>query len=154
MSINLSPIVYDKDFIGLAACVVFSVTFDDSTMATNGWGPEKSLRFNCGVCSEHFAYSPVCFDRDLITLESNHMWIIYITRESFFDFLSYMSTTFRDLDHITMEISLVDGKGLHLETKKCGYRCVFKHDLQHFNSTMMHHRNSFARKHKVLATED
>jgi len=49
---------------------------------------------------------------------------------------------------------LNDGKGLHVDVNKCGYRCVFEQDLEQFNSTVMHHRNPFVQKHKFLAIED
>jgi hypothetical protein len=154
ISIDLSPIVHDNNFIGLACCVVFSVTFDDPTMTTNECGPEAWLGFECGNTSWVFAHCPVIFDRDLITVESNHTWLIYFPREPLFDFLSSMNMTFRDLDHIIMVTPVEDGESFHVEVKKCGYRCVFKQDLQQFNLTTMHHRNSLAQKRKFLAIED
>jgi hypothetical protein len=152
--IDLSSIVHDN-FIGLACCVVFSVTFGDPTMTASEW-PFMWLSFECGntFTNGPFTLCPVNFYRNLIRVESDHMWLVYIPRESFFDFLSLTSTTFSDVDHITMKLVPVDGNGLHVEVEKCGYRCVFRRDLQQFNSTMMHHRNSLARKRKFLAIED
>lgn len=129
------------------------MTFGDPTMTTIEWH-KISLHFECGNTKGVHYICPVLSHGDLITVESNLIWLIYFPRESFFDSLSSMNTTFRDLDHITMKTSLEFGETFHVELMKCGYRCVFKQDLQKFNSTMKHHKNLFARKRKFLAIED
>jgi hypothetical protein len=149
ISIDLSPILHDSNFIGLACCVVFSVTFDDPSITKNKLQPEISLGFECHYVVV-YKNSQVIFDKDFITLESNHAWLIFVPWDS----LSYRDTAFKDVDHITMTTDLEDGIGLHVEVNKCGYRCVFKQDLEQFNSTVMHHRNPFAKKRRFLAIED
>jgi len=147
--IDLSPILHDSNFIGLACCVVFSVTFDDPTMTTKKLGPGMSLYFYCHTAKLQFM-CPVIFYGDLITLESNHTWLIYVPRDS----LSHRNKAFKDVDHITMTTCLEDGEGLHVDVNTCGYRYVFKQDLEQFNSAVMHHRNPYAQKRKFLAIED
>lgn len=153
MSIDLSPILHDNNFIGIACCVVFSV---DPTMTLTTCIQESFawLGLKFGNTKRVFACCPAYFYRDRFTVESNHMWIIYISRESLLDFLSNTSTTFRDLDHITISTGHFRKEYFHVEVKKCGYRCVLKQDLQQFNSTMMHQRNSFATKRKFVEIED
>ena len=149
MTINLSPIVHDKDFLGLACFVVFSARLDYPNITTN------ELEHNIYISLEDhvgagFEFScPVIFYRDIFTPESDHTWLLYLP----WDYPN-LDTSFEDLDHITMTTSIAGRQGLHGEVKKCGYRYVFKQDLQQYNSTMMHHRNSFAQKRKFLAIED
>ena len=126
ISIDLSPIVHDNNFIGIACCIVFSAIYDDPTMTTYIQTYLARLCFKCGNTERIFAFCPAYFYSDRVTVESNHMWIIHIPRESLFDFLSNTNTTFRDLDHITMKSALEGSEDLHVEVKKCGYRCVLK----------------------------
>ncbi|XP_039689745.1 disease resistance protein RUN1 isoform X2 [Medicago truncatula] len=152
MSINLSSIVHDKDFIGLVACVVFSVKLDYPNITTN----ELENNICISLDEDHtrtgygFNFScPVICYADLFTPESDHTWLLYLP----WDRLN-PDKTFRGFDHITMTTFIDEREGLHGEVKKCGYRCIFKQDQQQFNSTMMHHRNSSSQKRKFLAIED
>jgi len=155
MSIDLSPIVHDNNFIAIACCVVFSAIYDGPIMNLGIKYHIGRLCIKCGDTTWEFALCPAYFYSNLVTIESNHVWIIYIPRESLFDFLSKMSTTFRDLDHITMTATRIQGpKYFNVDVKKCGYRCVLKQDLQQLNSTMMHHRSSFATKRKFVEVDD
>ncbi|CAJ2669320.1 unnamed protein product [Trifolium pratense] len=133
ISMDPSPIVYDNNIIGIACCVVFSMAPFDPTTTIYERGPIIRLGFKSNnAVNSHYIVIPVTLYRYLIRVKSNHTWIIYFPRESFFSFLRCIDNTLWDLDHIKMEASSMNGQGLHLEVKNCGYSWVCKQDLQPF----------------------
>nr|ALN97041.1 disease resistance protein [Caragana korshinskii] len=135
ISIDTSHLMRDIDskIIGIACCAVFSVeprllSYPDNSR----WIPAIELGFLYSNKAVHIG-SQLILNGDLITAKSNHMWLFYFTRESFFDFVSHVGKTANDLDDIKMDFEFADGIGLHMEVKNCGYRWVFKQDLQLFN---------------------
>ncbi|RHN61931.1 putative TIR domain, winged helix-turn-helix DNA-binding domain-containing protein [Medicago truncatula] len=135
ISIDPSPIVYDDNIIGIACCAVFSVELFDPTKTRYEWGPIIRLGFkSSNAANSNYVVIPVTLYRHLITVKSNHMWLIYFDRELFFSFLRSIDNTLWELDHIKMEASVMNGQGLHLEVKNCGFRWVFKQDQQPFDS--------------------
>jgi hypothetical protein len=135
ISIDPSPTVYDDNIIGIACCAVFSVQPFDPTKTRYEWGPVVRLGFkSSNGANSDYVVIPVTLYRHLVTVKSNHMWLIYFDRELFFSFLRSIDNTLWELDHIVMEASVTNGQGLHLEVKNCGYSWVFKQDQQPFES--------------------
>ncbi|KAG2397027.1 TMV resistance protein [Vigna angularis] len=58
--------------------------------------------------------------------------------------------TMHDLQAVKFETWVESLPGLRFMVKKCGYRWVFKEDLQQFNSDKFFSRNSSSRKRKLL----
>ncbi|GAU41313.1 hypothetical protein TSUD_93930 [Trifolium subterraneum] len=129
-SISLNPflIMLENNIIGMVCCVVFSAEPHDSTTTTNGQKPVLHLRFHKGDLVLHFRI-PV--NSNIIMVKSNHLWLTYFTRESFFDILKDIGNEFGNC--IRMEASIVDVEGLDVEVKSCGYHWLFKQNLQEFN---------------------
>jgi len=145
----------DNDFIGIACCAVFSVAPVDPTMTTYAWRPKIEIRFsNSNSHLFSFVIIPVILDRDHIVVKSNHMCLMYFPLKSLFDILKWIDGTLTHLDDINMKASIMKGQGLDLEVQNCGYRWVYKQDLQPSNLTMMHLGNRLARKRKFLAIVD
>nr|AHG28999.1 NBS-LRR protein [Cicer arietinum] len=122
-SIRINPffIMVDNDVIGIVCCVVFSAASHDPT--TFGQKPVLLLCFHKSDLKLHFS---ITVNTKLIMVQSNHMWLTYFTRESFFDILKGIGNEVGDC--IRMEASIVDAEGLDVEVKSCGYRWVFKQD--------------------------
>ncbi|WJX50837.1 hypothetical protein P8452_37088 [Trifolium repens] len=119
ISIDPSPIVYDDNIIGIACCAVFSVQPFDPTKTRYEWGPVVRLGFkSSNGANSDYVVIPVTLYRHLVTVKSNHMWLIYFDRELFFSFLRSIDNTLWELDHIVMEASVTNGQGLHLESEE------------------------------------
>lgn len=151
---NISQIMHDSDdnLIGIACCAVFSVAPVDPTTRCL---PQLGLKF----CNSNFPWSrsldvPVILEKYLVEVKSDHMWLLYIPLKLFLATLKLISRTLPHVDDIYMKAYSAKGRGLDLDVKNCGYRWVYKQDLQEFNLTMMHPRNPLARKRKFLAIED
>nr|WIL59999.1 nodulation protein [Melilotus officinalis] len=140
-SIHVFPFTRDNgnNIIGFLCCAVFSMTPHYPTMTRSSqWRPKAQMTLYAPL--SHIAFLPVIVDVDLITVKSNHIWLIYFPWESSFDVLN-------EVFHVE-----IDGRsGLGMEVKNCGYRWVYKHDLQEFNLTMTHPGNLLALKRKFLA---
>ena len=130
-----SPIMHDdnNNVVGIVCCAVFSMEFHRGRFPS--W-------FNIKLFFNYIIYPfPLIIHEDLITAKSSHLWITYLPHNSFHEF-----------GKICFKIDVRDGLGM--EVKSCGYRWVFKQDLQEFNLTMMNDKNSLTRKGKILAIED
>jgi len=120
--IDPSPILHDTNFIGLAFCIVFHLPLDyPSTKMNNECEFVVELCFTFGATDLSI---PVILNRDLVTVKSSHLWLMLFTRELFFNFMSDREITHRDF-RIYMNIRCLD-----VEVKNCGYRWLFKRDLQ------------------------
>lgn len=92
----------------------------------------------------------VDLEGDLVTDESDHMWLFYITQPDFIN--SYKFWTTPDSDDLKWIFCIRDKGDFHFEVKKYGYRWVYEHDLELSNFTMIHSHsgNSPDRKRKFL----
>ncbi|WJX50774.1 hypothetical protein P8452_37029 [Trifolium repens] len=110
--IELSPFVHDNDdnIIGIACCAVFSIAPIDPAMTiyanANIYDIELSFsnKITCNGWCELFSCIPVILERDLITVKSDHMWLIHFTRDSFFDILKHIDLTLNHLDDFCMKV--------------------------------------------------
>ncbi|MCH92775.1 TIR-NBS-LRR resistance protein [Trifolium medium] len=133
-SIKLDPspmIVHDSinHFLGIACCVVFSVSPVDPTMTRCTQRPEIGLRISNS--KSHFVWTdsiPVIFERDLIADKSNHMWLSFIPLELFVDIIKTIDETLNHLDCFKMIVRANNGKGLDLAVQNCGYHLLYKQD--------------------------
>ncbi|RHN52965.1 putative winged helix-turn-helix DNA-binding domain, toll-like receptor [Medicago truncatula] len=133
--IDRSPIMHDNNnnIIGFVCCAVFSVAPNQEILP---WIADIKL-----VIDSLSSFSvPVILKRYLITTKSSHLWIIYLSRESYDKFEK-------------ISCYIVGGEDLGMEVNSCGYRWVCKQDLQEFNLTMMNHKISLAPKCKIMAIE-
>ncbi|XP_058730507.1 disease resistance protein RUN1-like [Vicia villosa] len=143
-SIPVSPVMQDNcnNIVGILCCVVFSLAPHYPTMTSSSqWRPLIVL---CAPLS-HDVWLPVIVDGDLITVKSNHIWLVYIPRECSYDV---------PLLYNLFQVLTISNEGVDVEVKKCGYRWVYEQDLQEFNLTTMHPGNMLALKRKFLAIED
>lgn len=94
--------------------------FGDPTKIPTKLEPLLFLLVGCGNTNVSNLYEVFCWPcpvlvyRHLITVESNHMWLIYAPWESLLYSLSSMNMTFRDLDHIMVH-GIKDGINLHVD---------------------------------------
>ncbi|KAI5387501.1 hypothetical protein KIW84_073568 [Lathyrus oleraceus] len=125
-SLPVSPVMQDNvhNITGFLCCVVFSIAPHYPIVTRSSqWIPHMILF----APLNHAAFLPVILDGELITVKSNHIWLIYFPWESSYDVVY-------DGFHVKTDRN----GGLDVEVKKCGYRWVYKQDLPEFNSTMMH----------------
>lgn len=138
ISIDPSPILHDINWIGIAFSLVFEVLIDPNNNLSGITQP-LNIRFltKQGSSSLHI---PVLLKRDLVTVESCHLWVLYLTRDELFSYFKIEEM----LDIYSMKMETRDGHapGLHVEVKSCGYRWVFKEDLKQSNPTVMHRGSS------------
>ncbi|KAI5387505.1 hypothetical protein KIW84_073570 [Lathyrus oleraceus] len=130
-SIPVSPVMRDKgnNIVGFLCCAVFSLAHCYPTTT------RSSARLELYALN-NIVFLPVNLDGNLITVASNHIWLIYFPWKSSYDDL-----------YAPFHVKTKCVGGLDVEVKKCGYRWVYKQDLQELNSKMMH-------KHKFLEFED
>ncbi|XP_057749886.1 disease resistance protein RUN1-like isoform X2 [Arachis stenosperma] len=158
VSLDPSPIVDDNNWIGIAACVTF-VVHDTPTQlleeaifppALIGWSFRRKGYRNI------YPHVPIRLKNDLITAELDHMLLIFLFREAFIDrYTSNAKEGTSDLHGITLH-TISGFPEEVVEVKSCGYRWVFKEDLEHFNPTMMFSANSSVQSpnHKFLPIQD
>ena len=152
ISLDPSPIMNDNNWIGITCCATF-VAHDDLAHLGEAW--EGGM--DCGFQYKghgFFCRMPIHLKKDLVTIESDHMFLKFYSREEFFRNVSFIKNGTCDLDGIEWATMIDHPQGLHLEVKSCGYRWVFKEDLEQLNLTMMQSGNSSVRKHKFLAIDD
>ncbi|MED6170034.1 hypothetical protein PIB30_026747 [Stylosanthes scabra] len=154
MRLDPFPNMDENNWIGIACCVTF-VVHDAPTQLLE---PRRKGLFGCGFlskpgCSGIFSVVPIRFKKDLITTEVDHMLLIFFSRE---DFINHYIMILKEASHVdSFELATTsDYPEEVVEVKSCGYRWVFKQDLEQFNPTMMYTANSSTQKHKFLAVED
>ncbi|XP_027346033.1 TMV resistance protein N-like [Abrus precatorius] len=146
ISLDPSPVMHDDNWIGIAYCVVL-MALDGPTTSRNERRPYiviGSKKANKALCLN----IPVLLDKDLVTTESDHMWLFYFTRNNFVDV-----NDIHDLVDFKMEIEIRNSQGLHLEVKNCGYHWIFKQDIELINS-MIHRENLSCLNNNFLAAID
>ncbi|XLU47941.1 hypothetical protein S245_042755, partial [Arachis hypogaea] len=156
-SVILDPslIVGDNNWIGIACCVTF-VVHDTPTQlleeavyppALISWGFRRK-GYDGGI----YPQVPIRLKNDLITTELDHMFLIFLSREAFIDEFPEEGPS----DYGIVLASRSDYPEELVELKRCGYRWVFKEDVEQFNPTMMFTANSSAQSpnHKFLPIQD
>ena len=129
-----SAIMHDNNWIDVASCVAFSI-HDDPTNLGNESEPWS---WYCCFEWETAGFSipiPVLLRKDLVTVESDHLWLLYYNKEKFTRILK----GFEHKPDGTLNFwTCIDHRqGLHIEVKRCGFRWVFTQDLEQLNATMM-----------------
>ncbi|XLR13537.1 hypothetical protein S83_041475 [Arachis hypogaea] len=156
-SVILDPslIVGDNNWIGIACCVTF-VVHDTPTQlleeavyppALISWGFRRK-GYDGGI----YPQVPIRLKNDLITTELDHMFLIFLSREAFIDEFPEEGPS----DYGIVLASRSDYPEELVELKRCGYRWVFKEDVEQFNPTMMFTANSSPQSpnHKFLPIQD
>ena len=75
-----------------------------------------------------------------MTVELDHLLTVFYSRQEFFGLLSRHPNTMPNLHGIEFQTLIECCNGLHVMVKNCGYRWVFKEDLQQFNSHVFQHK--------------
>ncbi|MED6156724.1 hypothetical protein PIB30_017098 [Stylosanthes scabra] len=157
MKLDPSPIVDDNNWIGISCCVTFVVHNAPTQLPE---GRKFATLISCGFRYEqHGGIYPVVAIRlvkDLITTQLDHMLLIFFSRENFTNnYIIYLKEGTFDLDGIEFATTS-DYPEEVVEVKSCGYRWVFKEDLEQLNPTMMYTANSSnqSQKRKFLAIEE
>ncbi|MED6170035.1 hypothetical protein PIB30_026748 [Stylosanthes scabra] len=127
--LDTSPILYDDNWIGIACCVTF-VVHDTPTQFLEQEIHTPSL-ISCGFRSpeygEFYSGVPLHLKKDLITTELDHMLLMFFTRDVFSDLKEGES----DLHGIGLALATEsDYPEQVVQVKSCGYRWVFKRDLE------------------------
>jgi hypothetical protein len=125
--IDSSPIMHDKNnnIIGCVCCVVFSMAPRHPTMIRSSLSRELAymgLRFTDIHGQERVRCQteiPVILNESLIMIKSNHIWLTYFPLKSAWDVLNE-----------TLYVETENCEDLGIEVKNCGYRWVYKEDLQ------------------------
>ncbi|XP_061368862.1 disease resistance protein RUN1-like isoform X2 [Gastrolobium bilobum] len=156
ISIDPSFVVHDENWIGVACCAAF-VAHDDPIYLSDRIPPDYDPTLRLGFQNKWggiYPHIPIHFEKDLVTVESDHLLLHFFTRQEFIDsYVNYLTNRSDDLDGIKLATSIEQPQGLHLEVKSCGYRWVFEADLEQLNTRMMHGRNSSVRKSKFLTMD-
>ncbi|CAJ2630903.1 unnamed protein product [Trifolium pratense] len=138
ISMDPSPIMHDNNWIGVACCLTF-VAHDDPNNLGEGRSPHIGFGFQSKQRGR-FPVIPIHLEKDLVTVELEHLLLIFFTRGECIDY--YMSHITKGLHDISSTIELAavveQPLGLHLEVKNCGYRWISKEDLEQLNPQMMH----------------
>ncbi|RHN51102.1 putative leucine-rich repeat domain, L domain-containing protein [Medicago truncatula] len=125
------PIMREKNCIGVACCLTFVAHDDPNSL---GEGIKRLSWFGLGFQDEpagmsSFNYIPVHVEKDLITVDLDHLLLRFISKEHF------KSETL-DFDISSgLELAAEVGKvpGLRVKVKSCGYRWIFEEDLEQLN---------------------
>ena len=148
-SINMDPstVLDDPNWIGVAICVLF-VTHKDPMNLGERYPDSSYPTIVYGVSNVHHSTRyhfivPIHFRKDLVTLELDHLLTVFYSREQFIHLLSRYPNT---MHGIQFETVVTSPQGLRVVVKNCGYRWVFKEDLQQLNSNMFFSGNSSSRR--------
>uniref|UniRef100_A0A0R0HF10 Uncharacterized protein n=1 Tax=Glycine max TaxID=3847 RepID=A0A0R0HF10_SOYBN len=160
ISMDPSPVMDNPNWIGVACCALLVALHDPSNIG-NRW---RNLPFDFGSMGFSFQNKqvlnktsralPIHLQNDLVTGELDHLLILFASREGFLLFPSEDETDMHGLDTRGFTTSIYDHpKGLRMQVKSCGYRWVFKEDLQQLNPNMMFRGNPSSRKRKLLSSD-
>ncbi|KAK7257343.1 hypothetical protein RIF29_31250 [Crotalaria pallida] len=147
-----SPSVQDNNWIGVACCATF-VAHDAPPRFTSS--PFIVITFvkEPGPLWDLPAFFiPINLDKDVVTVELDHLVLCFITREQLIDHIRYITQAphVHDLDGLEMIVQHHHSQGLDLEVKNCGYRWLFEGDLEQLKATMTQGESSSIRKRKLL----
>ncbi|XP_028237896.1 protein SUPPRESSOR OF npr1-1, CONSTITUTIVE 1-like isoform X2 [Glycine soja] len=127
-----------KNWIGLALSVIF-VVHKERRIPPPDMEQPSILSITCGPSippqqrkkERPSPYIPVLFREDLVTDESDHLWLFYFTLDLFDD------RNFDELEVKCRSRDLLHDQDLVVEVKKYGYRWVHKHDLELLNRSSL-----------------
>nr|KYP67734.1 TMV resistance protein N [Cajanus cajan] len=159
ISMDLSHVMEDPNWIAVAFCAMLVAHHDDSTNLNDRWQPDDSVTIgysfqNNQVFQKSFWVVPTALNIGLITGEIDHLYILFLSRERLIDCRSPYEDEISDLHQMGFTMAIFNQpKDLHFEVKNCGYRCVFKEDLEQLNLNMMFSGNSSSSKCKLLTSD-
>ena len=139
-SIRMDPSPHDENWIGVAYCITF-VAHDDPTSLGTQLGPYINLGFH----SKQFGCGPpihLHLGKDLVTVGLDHLMLIFSSKEDFIALRSHLRNRPHDDSGIELRAFVLQPLGLHFEVKNCGYRWIFKEDLEQLNPHMMYSGSS------------
>ncbi|KAL5131084.1 TMV resistance protein N [Glycine soja] len=155
ISMDPSPVMEDPNWIGVACCALLVAHHDPSNIGNRWTDHFESIGYsfqNKQVLNITSQLLPIHLQNDLVTGELDHLLILFASREEFLLFPSEHKTDMHGLDTRGFTTSIYDHpKGLRMQVKSCGYRWVFKEDLQQLNPNMMFRGNPSSRKRKLLS---
>ncbi|RDY10990.1 hypothetical protein CR513_04407, partial [Mucuna pruriens] len=134
--IDSSPVMHDKNWIGVACCAVIAVS--GKTVLAMDLSKLISFRF----------HMPVNFFRDpeVVSDKSDHTWLFFLRRKRFIRRSFQCGTAY--LHSLQKEYNRTSNRpDFHVEVKKYGYRWLYKHDLELPNGNLL------TRKRKILEIE-
>ncbi|XP_029125877.1 TMV resistance protein N isoform X2 [Cajanus cajan] len=140
ISMELSPVMEDPNWMGVACCSLL-VAHDDPTNLNDNF---HSIDYKF----ENINWMlPIFLNNDLVMGEMDHLFMIFVSREIISCDRCRHEDKMNYIDKMVFKTTIFGHpKGLHLVVKNCGYRLVFKEDLQQLNLNMMFSRNSSSRK--------
>ncbi|XP_025642447.2 disease resistance protein RUN1 isoform X2 [Arachis hypogaea] len=153
MRLDPSPIVDDNNWIGIAACATFVAHHASTQFVGRETGSLLRYRFRGNPLGPIGCPVPIQFKQDLITTELDHMLLMFLSHQYIVKRGSKEGAYYLD----GIELAIESNYPEVVEVKSCGYRWVFKQDVQHFNPTMMYTANSSShhnQNHNVLAIQD
>ena len=68
--------------------------------------------------------------------------LFFFSREKFIDLISDATEGWDDISGVELSATVRQPFGLHLEVKNCGYRWIFKEDMEQLNPQKMYKGNS------------
>jgi len=139
-SMRMDPSPHDKNWIGVAYCLTF-VAHDDPTSLGTQWKPHIILGFQnkqFGCCLPLGLHH----GKDLVTVGLDHLMLMFSSKEDFIGTASLLTKRSHDNSGIELTAFVGQPLGLHIEVMNCGYRWIFKEDLEHLNAQMMYSGNS------------
>ncbi|XP_027910317.1 disease resistance protein RPP4-like isoform X1 [Vigna unguiculata] len=154
ISMDPSDVIDDPNWIGVAICVLFVTLQDPMNLGERDDDHLSNLWFGVNNSKRRWYIGvPIYFKKDLVTVGLDHLVTVFYSRQQFIHLLSTPPNTMHDLYQTEFGTFIHHPKGLRIVVKKCGYRWVFKEDLQQFNSNMFFSTNSSSRKRKLLTSD-
>ncbi|XP_058730492.1 disease resistance protein RUN1-like [Vicia villosa] len=141
ISIDPSPIMHDKNWIGVVCYLTFVAHNNPTTLS------KEQPRIYFGFQSKqhgrgNYSIIPIRLEKDLVTVDLDHLLLIFFSREDFIGYyMSYLTEALHDISSIELRAIVRQPLGLHLEVKNCGYRWIYKEDLEQLNPQMMYNGN-------------
>ncbi|QCD87430.1 maintenance of ploidy protein MOB1 [Vigna unguiculata] len=149
ISMDPSDVIDDPNWIGVAICVLFVTQQDPMNLDENPC-PLSTIQY--WVDDDWLSTIPIYFEKDLVTVELDHLCIVFHSRKQFIHRLNIFPNTMHDLHEFEFECFIHNPKGLRVVVKNCGYRWVFEEDLQQLNSNIFFSGNSSSPKRKLLTS--
>ncbi|CAJ1978772.1 unnamed protein product [Sphenostylis stenocarpa] len=117
ISVDLSSVMDDPNWIGVAFCVLF-ITHEDPTNLSDG----RNHHDDCiayGVHNKHlwpkrYIHVPIYFEKDLVTVELDHLFTVFYSREEFIGLLTQDPDKMLDPAKLEFEIISDHFQGLRV----------------------------------------
>ncbi|KAL2328009.1 hypothetical protein Fmac_021436 [Flemingia macrophylla] len=156
IKMDLSSVMDDPNWMGVACCALLAA-HDDPTNLNDKWQVDYhgDIGYNFpDLLPNQYWVLPILLNNDLVTGGIDHLFILFASPEHIISDQSRYKGEMHDLDKMVFETKIYEHpKGLHLEVKNCGYRTVYKKDLQQFNLNMMFSGNFSSNKLKLLSSD-